>query len=93
MLLDVTGSGASQQLTVTTNCADRFACDAEHPLRVAVDPRTGEPSPYVLVRDRLEALIARPVFYQLVELAEMRGDVLTIRSCGSDFPLGRIGTD
>ena len=32
------------------------------------DRTSGEPSPYVLVRDRLEALIARPVYYQLVDL-------------------------
>ena len=34
------------------------------------DPETGEPSPYVLVRDRLEALIDRKSFYRLVEIGE-----------------------
>jgi len=32
------------------------------------DPETGEPSPYVLVRDRLEALIDRKSFYRLVDI-------------------------
>ncbi|MEQ8601692.1 MAG: DUF1285 domain-containing protein [Marivibrio sp.] len=65
----------------------------DRPIRVAVDPKTGEPSPYVLVRDRLEALIARSVFYELVERAEERLDetgrpVLGVESAGTFFPLG-----
>jgi hypothetical protein len=32
------------------------------------DPETGEPSPYVHVRARLEALIDRKSFYRLVEI-------------------------
>ncbi len=37
-------------------------------MRVELDPASQEPAPYVLVRGRLEALIARSVFYELVEL-------------------------
>ena len=88
VLLDVRGSGRRQELVFTTNCDDRVVCDAQHPLRVTIDPDSGEPSPYVLVRDRLEALIARPVFYQLVDLAEARDDELGIRSSGCYFTLG-----
>ena len=51
-----------------------------------------EPAPYVLVRDRLEARIARPVFYQLVDLAiESRVDgrpALGVWSDGAFFVLG-----
>jgi len=32
------------------------------------DAETGEPSPYVLVRDNLEALIDRKSFYRLVDI-------------------------
>ena len=57
-----------------------------------IDPATEEPSPYILVRDRLEALIARPVFYELVNLAESRkvkGEkLLGVWSGGEFFPLG-----
>ena len=35
-----------------------------------IDPETGEPSPYVLVRSNLEALIDRKSFYRLVEIGE-----------------------
>lgn len=90
VLMDVSGSGEQQELFFTTTCDDRFRCDAEHPLRIAIDPDSGEPSPYVLVRDRLEALIARPLFYQLVDLAESHGGELGVRSAGCYFPLGSV---
>ena len=51
---------------------------------------SGEPSPYVLVRDRLEALIARPVFYQMADLALTQDDHLGIWSGGCYFTLGDL---
>ena len=38
-------------------------------MRIETDPQTLEPSPYILVRGRLEAKLARPVFYELAEMA------------------------
>jgi hypothetical protein len=32
------------------------------------DPETGEPSPYILIRRNLEALIDRKSYYRLVEV-------------------------
>lgn len=66
--LDVEGAGRTQALTFRTNVEDRVTADVLHPIRVVLDPATGEPSPYVLVRDGLEARINRAVFYQMVEL-------------------------
>lgn len=91
--LTVAGEGADRLIGFRTNVEDVVPLDDEHPLRVAVNPQSGEPSPYVLVRDRLEALIARPVYYQLVEMAEERTDgsgrkVLGVRSAGQFFVLG-----
>jgi hypothetical protein len=40
----------------------------EHPIRVERCAQTGEPSPYVLVRKNLEALIDRKSFYRLVDI-------------------------
>jgi hypothetical protein len=57
-------------LVFETNVGDRVTADADHPIRVTRDPATGEPAPYVLVRDRLEALIDRKSFYRLVDLGE-----------------------
>jgi hypothetical protein len=64
------GSGDDQVLTFTTNVGDKAAAGPEHPIRVERDPETGEPSPYVLMRARLEALIDRKSFYRLVEIGE-----------------------
>ena len=70
--LAVEGEGEQQVLRFTTNVEDEVVADAAHPIRVELDPQTQEPSPYVLVRVNLEALIHRNVFYQLVELAVPR---------------------
>lgn len=62
------GSGQDQALTFETNLGDQAVAGPDHPIRVERDKETGEPSPYVLIRDRLEALIDRKSFYRLVEI-------------------------
>lgn len=62
------GEGAGQSITFVTNVEDEVTAGPDHPIRVARDPQTGEPSPYVLVRANLEALIDRKTFYRLVEI-------------------------
>ncbi len=89
--------GGERRLEFRTNVDDRVVADAEHPIRVAfVGPRA-EPAPYVLVRDGLEALIARPVYYRLVGLGvEAVRDgraVLGVWSAGVFFPLGELAED
>lgn len=66
--MKVEGTGKNQVLSFTTSVGDEVTVDGEHPLRFVIDEKTGEPAPYVLVRARLEALINRAVFYDLVEL-------------------------
>lgn len=70
--LKVEGQGEQQKLVFTTNLQDSFVAGKDHPIRVTVDPETQEPSPYVLVRTNLEALINRNLFYELAELAVER---------------------
>jgi len=67
---DATGAGHRQTLTFHTNVGDSVTAGADHPIRVLRDARTGEPSPYVMVRAGLEALIDRKSFYRLVDLGE-----------------------
>ena len=55
-------------LHFTTQVGDTMIAGPDHPIRVERDPETGEPSPYVLVRSNLEALIDRKSFYRLVDL-------------------------
>lgn len=92
--LTVEGQGDDQALKLRTNLDDYVVVDDDHPLRVEEDPETGEPSPYVLVRDNLEARLSRPVFYELVEMGEMREQngetVLGVISKGRFFPLGSL---
>ncbi len=59
-----------QCLTFRTNLDEMVTADAEHPIRVAIDPATREPRPYITVRPGLEARINRAVFYELVALAQ-----------------------
>ena len=75
-------------LRFTTNVGEVVDAGPEHALRVEVDAATGEPSPYLHVRRGLEARLARPVFYQLVDMAQVRGGELGVESGGAWFPLG-----
>lgn len=67
--MDVTGEGRDQIIAFRTNVDDRVTVDREHPLRFETEAGTGGLKPYVLVRGRLEALVGRAVFYDLVKLA------------------------
>ncbi|RMF11256.1 MAG: DUF1285 domain-containing protein [Alphaproteobacteria bacterium] len=89
--MEVSGDGRDRTIAFRTNVDDHVILDQDHPLRVETDAQTQEPSPYVRVRDRLDALIARSVFYDLVELAEERDGVLGVWSRGAFFPLGSAG--
>ncbi|WP_040607103.1 DUF1285 domain-containing protein [Oceanicola sp. S124] len=88
---DVSEEDGQQVLTFLTNVADRAVAGPDHPIRVSRDPDTGEPSPYVLIRDRLEALIDRKSFYRLVDIGETAPhegqDWFGIRSSGQFFPI------
>lgn len=85
------GAGPSQVIRFRTNVDDTVVLDAAHPLRVDEDRLTGEPRPYIHVRNGLEARIARPVFYHLVECGEPgpRGD-FGVWSAGRFFSLGKL---
>ena len=87
---------AGEALVFTTNVGDVVEAGPDHALRVAVDA-AGEPRPYLHVRGGLEALVARPVFYELVEMAEERrtpaGLELGLASNGAWFPLGLAEAD
>ena len=64
----VEGSGPDQVLTFTTNVDDVVTAGPANPIRVTRNQSTGEPSPYVLIRRNLEALIDRKTFYRLIDI-------------------------
>lgn len=88
--MNVEGKGRSQVLHFETNIGDTMSAGADNPIRVEIDPGTQEPSPYVTVRDNLEAKIARPVFYDLVELGIENSDAFGVWSNGVFFPIGQL---
>ncbi|MCF6432482.1 DUF1285 domain-containing protein [Leisingera sp. MMG026] len=84
---DVEGAGREQVITFTTNIGDTAAGGAENPIRAERDGETGEPSPYVMMRAGLEALIDRKSFYRLAELGEHHDGWFGVWSGGEFFPL------
>ena len=97
--LDWVGDGRQQTLSFRTNVDQVVTAGPEHPIRVAHDLLTCEPTPYILVRagkgERgIEARINRAVYYELVALAvpEWVGcrRMLGVWSCGRFFPLGEL---
>lgn len=81
------GTEKTSLLHFRTNLDVWIVLGPEHPLRVSFNPETGEPRPYILVRDNLEALINRAVYYQLADLAEDAGGRIGVWSNGAFFPL------
>ena len=86
-LMTMTGEGRAQILRFETNVGDFTEAGPDHPMRFEINAETGEPSPYVHVRARLEGLIARPVFYDLVELAEVHEGQFGVWSHGVFFAI------
>jgi hypothetical protein len=78
-------------LQFVTNVGDVAVASPDHPSRVVRDDKTGEPSPYILIRRNLEALIDRKSFYRLVDLGEVvefEGvDWFGLTSAGQFFPI------
>jgi uncharacterized protein len=82
---EVSGSGREQSLTFVTHVDDVVEASPEHPIRVDRDPETGEPSPYILIRADLEALIDRKSFYRMVDLGVHHENWFGVWSGGQFF--------
>ena len=67
--MQVDGAGTEQKLTFRTNVDDIVCCGPDHPIRFVEEEGSGGLKPYILVRGRLEALVSRAVYYDLIELA------------------------
>ncbi len=97
--LDWTGDGRLQTLSFRTNIDEVVTAGPDHPIRVAHDVLTCEPTPYILVRPGaghlpIEARINRATYYELVALAvpEWVGGkrMLGVWSLGQFYPLGEL---
>ncbi len=88
--MEVAGNGTAQELVFRTNVDDIVRCGPRHPLRFVVEKGSGGLKPYLLVRGRLEALVTRALYYDLVEMALPRsahGEALGVWSGGEWFEL------
>jgi hypothetical protein len=80
------GEGESRSLAFRLNTGDVVMAGPNNPLRFEAGDEG--PHPYLLVRHGLEALIARPVYYELANLALAEGaDPAGLWSGGAYFPL------
>lgn len=79
------GHGTDQTLTFVTHVDDVAIAGPDHPIRVERDAETGEPSPYILIRADLEALIDRKSFYRLVDLGAHHDGWFGVWSSGAFF--------
>ena len=76
------GEGRGRSLAFRLNTGDLVVAGPDHPLKMQGD------RPYVEVRSGLDALLARPVYYDLAELALDEGGLW---SGGAFFPVGSGG--
>lgn len=90
--LQKTRDERGQVLRLRTNVEDWVEIGADHPLRFEQGASEGL-KPYVLVRDKLEALVKRALFYDLVDWGEVRAaggeDMFGVASAGVFFPMAR----
>jgi uncharacterized protein len=94
--MEVRGAGCDQTLVFRTNVDDIVTCGPKHPIHFVEEPGSGGLKPYLRVRGRLDALVTRALYYDLVELAvpgpesgaeQEAAGTLYLWSEGQRFPL------
>ena len=94
--LSIEGTGRAQRLRFRTNIDETVTADGAHPIHLRPGPagRAGALRPYLRLRGGLEALIARPVYYSLVDIAVERSvdgaAEIGVWSSGVFFPLAPV---
>lgn len=91
--MNAKGEGDDQVLTFRTNVGDVVEAGPDNPLRFVTVKENDGIKPYLSVRGRLEALLARPVMYELIshgEEIELDGrKMFGVRSKGAVFAIMR----
>jgi uncharacterized protein len=85
--MHVEGNGCAQKISFETNVDDVVTVDNAHPLRFETEIGTDGLKPYVLMRGRLEALVSRALFYDLVAKGRVEGEWFGVWSSGLFFPM------
>jgi hypothetical protein len=101
--MNVQGENEYQILSFRTNIDEIIIAGHTHSIRIEINPITDEPSPYIMVRDGLEARLTRAVFYQMVDLGVemivetaqgeniLKEQVFGVWSSRQFFQIGKIG--
>ncbi len=84
------GEGPRRTLSFRLNTGDYVTAGPEHQLRVETAP-DGTPRPYLHVRRGLEALVNRPVFYELADIALAESSPPGLWSGGAFFDFSNSG--
>lgn len=86
--VDSEGEGKARRLAFRLNTDDYVIAGKDNAIRISIG-EDGAPTPYVHVRGGLEALIARPVYYELVNAAIAEAqDPIGLWSDGVFFAFG-----
>lgn len=87
----VQGAGPDQVIIMRTNVNDQVIIDGQHPIWIE-DEDSDSPRPYIRVRGRIDALITRSLYYELVDKAVLGDDpnILGVWSSGYFFKLGQM---
>lgn len=89
--MNVTGTGDDQIISFRTNVGDVVEAGPENPIRYEIVDGNKGVKPYVNVRGRLEAVLARPVMYELIAHGEeinIDGKAMfAVRSHGAVFAI------
>jgi hypothetical protein len=83
--LKTEGEGEAMSLAFRLNTGEVLIAGPNHRLRFEAGPEG--PHPYLEVRGGLDALVARPVYYELAELALAGGEPAGLWSGGAFFPM------
>lgn len=84
LAVDLDVRESPRTIFLLTNLGEIVPLDVDHRLRLAEGPSQGF-TPYITVRDGLEARLTRSCAAALVELSELRGGRLGIESAGQFF--------
>jgi hypothetical protein len=84
--METDGERQNRRIALSLNSGDALVVGRDHPLTMVEDEHG--PQPRVLVRHGLEATLARPLYYELAEIALAEGhDPPGIWSDGMFFPM------
>jgi len=86
--LSQSGTGQEAVITLTDNLDNEHVLSADTPLEMRHVPHASEPRPYLCLPENLTALVQRPIFYEMAEIALTQSEAGDrLYSAGASFSL------